>query len=508
MVTSMKLEVLSRCRVTEPVVRSCTSIPMAHGASYREGSGECGYACAVSAHECEISSTGHGLTHRHRVRRGHLRPRPRACRRRRHPAPGSRRHVVARLGSRASARRQPAPRTPFRALPEARDCRRVGPARLGVRIRPADRAVLAPLRDAGFAVDAVLCPADALCALAKRRQKAAGRAGEVWLALNRQRVAMAIVEDGRLLYSRGFDWHYSPAATQRAELLQRYSLVAHLAPEISHGIDLVRAEHGASVSAIVTCGDLPDLRSLTMPLIEELDIEVETLDTLDGVSVEGVAAGEAIAEQAPAIRLACAAAPASAVSGNERWRPVAAAVVLLAILVGAWTVMRSLSGSGAGLGPQEQSRQSETPVQSAPAPAPKAAESHAATSGRTPPAPEPAPPADSRVGASSTARPAEPPPYEPGGRVNRDDAAPRRDLPASPATSSSVRRGAPLSSPLPIVSSILIAQDRRLAILDGEIVREGDAVGPRVVVRIERGAVVLREPSGYEVRVPIRRKLN
>jgi hypothetical protein len=354
---------------------------------------------------------------------------------------------------------------------------------------PLSRAVLAPLRDAGFAVDAVLCPADALCALAKRRQKTPGRAGEVWLALNRQRVAMAIVEDRRLLYSRGFDWHYSPAATQRAELLQRYSLVAHLAPEVRHGIDLVRVEHGASVSAIVTCGDLPDLRSLTMPLIEELDIEVETLDTLDGVSVEGVAAGETIAEHAPAIRLACAAASGSAASGNERWRLVAAAVVLLAILVGAWTVMRSLSGSRAGLGPQEQSRQSEAapirssrppaatapegavavsppairmsgtantvpqpPVQSAPAPRP--AESPAATTGRTPPPPEPAPPADSRVGASSAARPA-------------------------------VQRRAPLSSPLPIVNSILVAPDRRLAVLDGEIVREGDAIGPRVVVRIE-----------------------
>jgi hypothetical protein len=59
---------------------------------------------------------------------------------------------------------------------------------------------------------------------------------------------------------------------------------------------------------------------------------------------------------------------------------------------------------------------------------------------------------------------------------------------------------------LPLVNSILLAPDRRLAVLDGEIVREGDAVGPRVVVRIEPGAVVLREPSGLEVRVPIRRK--
>ena len=101
--------------------------------------------------------------------------------------------------------------------------------------------MIAPLVEAGFAVDTVVSPIDALCVLAKRRQKIAGREGEVWLALNRRHVAMAIVEDGRLLYSRRFDWHYSPGATQRAELLQRYTLIAHLAPEFSHGIDVVGA---------------------------------------------------------------------------------------------------------------------------------------------------------------------------------------------------------------------------------------------------------------------------
>ena len=390
----------------------------------------------------------------------------------------------------------------------------------------------------------VLAPPDALCALAKRRRKAAGREGEVWLALNRQHVAMAIVEDGRLLYSRAFDWHYSPAATQREELLQRYTLVAHLAPEVRHGIDVVRAEHGTSVNAIVTCGDLPDLRSLTMPLIEELDIEVEILDTLDDIAVEGAAAGDPIAEQAPAIRLACAAAASpSAASGTGRWRLVAAAVILLAILVGAWTVVRSLSGSQTGPGPQEPSRQSDAapvrpprpasasatgttgatstttqmpgtakapvpqpPVQSPPAPKP--VELPAATTGRTPSPPELASPSDSPAGGPADARPASAPPSQTGSRMNRDVAPQTRDLPASPAASSAVRRRTPLSTPLPVVNSILVAPDRRLAVLDGEIVREGDAVGPRVLVRIEAGAVVLREPSGYEVRVPIRRKLS
>jgi hypothetical protein len=64
-----------------------------------------------------------------------------------------------------------------------------------------------------------------------------------------------------------------------------------------------------------------------------------------------------------------------------------------------------------------------------------------------------------------------------------------------------------LADRLPTVTSILVAPDRRLAIVDGAIVREGDAVGRRVVVRIEPEAVVLREPSGREVRVRIVRRV-
>jgi hypothetical protein len=364
---------------------------------------------------------------------------------------------------------------------------------------PHTRAVIAPLAEAGFAVDTVVSPTDALCALAKRRQKIAGREGEVWLALNRRHVAMAIVEDGRLLYSRRFDWHYSPGATQRAELLQRYSLIAHLAPEVRHGIDVVSAEHGTRVNAIVTCGDLPDLRSLTMPLIEELDIEVETLDTLDGIVIDGATAGDAIVEQAPAIRLACAAAAGSSPTGTGHWRLVAAAIVLLAILAGAWTMMRSLSGSLGGAGSEEPPRQSETTPVRPPLPA--------ATKNETPAADRTAaqgtadvPTAQPAAPTPTTARPLESPAATTG----------RTLAPATPAPAPrpAVQPPAPLSTPLPVVNSILVAPDRRLAVLNGEIVREGDAVGARVVIRIEPRAVVLREPSGREVTVPIRRKVS
>lgn len=62
----------------------------------------------------------------------------------------------------------------------------------------------------------------------------------------------------------------------------------------------------------------------------------------------------------------------------------------------------------------------------------------------------------------------------------------------------------PLKTPVPAVNSILVSPDRRLAVLDGAIVGVGDAVGLRVVVQIEPEAVILREPSGYLIRVSIR----
>jgi hypothetical protein len=57
---------------------------------------------------------------------------------------------------------------------------------------------------------------------------------------------------------------------------------------------------------------------------------------------------------------------------------------------------------------------------------------------------------------------------------------------------------------MPKVDSILIDQERRLAIVDGSIVSVGDLIGTRVIVQIERDAVVLREPSGLAVRAVLR----
>jgi hypothetical protein len=62
----------------------------------------------------------------------------------------------------------------------------------------------------------------------------------------------------------------------------------------------------------------------------------------------------------------------------------------------------------------------------------------------------------------------------------------------------------PLNEAVPPVDSILVSKDRRVAIVGGAIVGVGDSVGRRVVSQIERDGVVLREPSGYEIRIRLR----
>jgi hypothetical protein len=59
-----------------------------------------------------------------------------------------------------------------------------------------------------------------------------------------------------------------------------------------------------------------------------------------------------------------------------------------------------------------------------------------------------------------------------------------------------------LKDPLPKVTAILVANDRRYATIDqGHIISVGDLIGRRTVVAIDERSVVLREPSGVRLRV-------
>ncbi len=430
--------------------------------------------------------------------------------------------------------------------------------------------LIEPLTRAGFSVARVVTPCNALGALARLRVSRTGGA-MCWLGVNRNGVAIVVIRPGKLLYSHSFAWDSSVGASgSQARLLQRYSLVAFLAPEVRRAIAAAK-QKGTTVDGIVTCGNLPDLRALTMPLIEELDIEVETLDSLEGLVMKPELADK-LSEVAPAIRLACAGAFARetrSLDESKRRRPhrlswfAGVLGIVLALLAGGAYVWYQYNrpppqmprGAPAGKpasvvkppppmpptgtpsspaapppavvkAPASVPVTATPPVVKTPAPVPVTAVAPAVTPSApsatapvppphvapapTPPSKSPAspPPAATRPPAPTPAptqasvkpAPANPPP--------RLDPAPRpTDKPEAAAAGRAGGTALPdlLKDPVPRVTAILVAADRRLATVgdDGQIVGVGDTIGRRVVVGIDERTVLLREPSGMQIRVAL-----
>lgn len=403
---------------------------------------------------------------------------------------------------------------------------------------PAVAPVLAPIVNAGFRVERVVTPCNALAALARLRTPRLN-AATCWLAINRDGVAIVAIRPGKQLYANSFVWNSSFGATgSQARLLQRYSLVSVLAPEVRRAMAAARSE-GTPIEGIVTCGNLPDLRSLTMPLIEELDLEVETLDSLEGLSVKPGIAGQ-LGDRAAAIRIACAAASAR---GTRPWlakRPVpigsvaAAAAAVVAIAAAGWfgyarlattkiTEAHRTDGRATPGTSHPQPATSHTPV-TPKNPKPVANPPEPATGNRQPipsipviknpaannnPAiknpvtdnakPAAAQPSASLPRVSRVAPPPTPSGNSAGARADRRGAAPTAHTAPLPPL---------LKDPLPRVTGILVGERRRFATIDeGHIITVGDTIGRRTVVAIDQRSVVLREPSGVQIRVGLGGKL-
>src|SRR5258708_4599214 len=261
-----------------------------------------------------------------------------------------------------------------RALRLPRRCRAViwglpdGANRKDAAVKP----LLEPLTRAGFKVERVVSPCNALAALA-RLKTSRGEGSMCWIAINRGGVAIVVVRPGKQLYAHSFAWDSSVGASgSQARLLQRYSLVSFLSPEVKRAMAEAR-KYGTPVDAVVTCGNLPDLRSLTMPLIEELDVEVETLDSLEGLVVKPHAV-EKLRELAPAIRVACAAAiarptrPWDPSKKPSRWRAmgvyVRAAILAIAVagIAYEWYVKTRRSAPLPPAAPSQQARARTPPA--------------------------------------------------------------------------------------------------------------------------------------------------
>ena len=367
-------------------------------------------------------------------------------------------------------------------------------------------AALRFVEDAGFRIESILTPPQALACVAGMRRQPGSPDASVWTALNMDGASIAIVGRRELLFARTFRWKYQSGLTgTRAQLLQRYSLIAHLAPEVRHGIELVQASYGLTVDSVVTCGNLPELRSLTMPLIEELELEVETLDSTDGLRAAGRVIPDRLRESASAIRLATAAVLTSnsghkalrtsaAVAGKDErsgvLRAAAALALIGALAWGAFLIRSIVVPAPVKLMPQPQRSVAGRLAQSRPE-----IESKRVLSAPANGEPKSTP--------SSGSKPDQPGPQGAANKSNSTPVSTVLSVRAEPRKSAPA--AAPRPAPLPAVELILMDQKRPLAVVDGTVVGVGDLVGARRIFRIERDAVLLREPSGRIVRAPVRR---
>jgi hypothetical protein len=122
------------------------------------------------------------------------------------------------------------------------------------------------------------------------------------VALGSSQSALGIFADGSLLYARDLDWGYAAQSAGTSAAQDREVLASRLSTELRWSFLYLKQYWEQDVSQVLLCGDMPEIRSLTAPLIERLNIEVETLDTLEGFDAASLPEG--FAERASAMRLA------------------------------------------------------------------------------------------------------------------------------------------------------------------------------------------------------------
>jgi Tfp pilus assembly PilM family ATPase len=352
------------------------------------------------------------------------------------------------------------------------------------------RARLAPLAAAGFTIEAAITPVLALASLSRLLQGPGDDTVRAYVAVNAEATAVAIVRHGLLLLgreiplpfnvnARGADADGRTAAGDALEFVRR------LAPELRRSFLAFKQQSRVDVAQVFVCGQYPDLRALTAPLMQSLQAEVATLDSTQGLA-SGAAIDADIRDRAGELRVAWAAA--ADLSGSIDLRPrdaaltrepagrsrrfgrAAAVLVVFAVLF--------VFGREAWMRADNQLRALRDEV------ARLQARLHAAERARAEAsrAPSPAPPALAPRPLSA----GEPAPL----RVDR------RVGTAAPAAAA-----APAADP--VIQCILYAPDRRLALIGGHVVRVGDRVDAGVIADIEPKAVIVRRPSGELRRVEV-----
>lgn len=371
---------------------------------------------------------------------------------------------------------------------------------------------LQPLLNAGVRIRSIVTPADALTTLARSREAfAVPGAIEAYVALEETATCVALVRDGALVSARELPWGFEDTPRVGKETPRREDLAKRLADELTAFLAAVGAEE--SVALVAICGGLPNLRTMTAPLMERLDVEVEPLDSLFGIDAARLPdPPDDFREKAAELRLAWVAAadrrPLVDLMRHRRRKARRAVAVRAAIAAGV------AAGIGLGWRAERSGWWRTTPTQTvarttppaaprrvAPAPAPGRPTESRPNAAAPPPSPSapaavtprPAPPTE----AVAKAVPASPPPSAP---ITRSSPLPATAL--APARPSVTQPPAPTpSTPLPLVARTPASSPPAPPVA-AVTPRPPPAPAPPVIVAPPRPTPVAPPPR--EARQPIR----
>jgi hypothetical protein len=226
---------------------------------------------------------------------------------------------------------------------------------------PADelRARIQPLVDAGLTIESVTTPALAHAVLAGQRRAMLPDAVVAVLSVNAQATAITVVHGGVVLFARELPWgDQSEPADAAAGPAARAAVASRVAAEVHRSLVYVRQTQGVEITRMCVCGDLFDLRTLTAPLLDDVAIDVETLDVDDDLDLTKLPEpSDALRSRLGAWRTALALASAPkpppglrrqderppAMSSESAQRVIGAAVAAAILVAAGWGVFGYLA---------------------------------------------------------------------------------------------------------------------------------------------------------------------
>ena len=223
------------------------------------------------------------------------------------------------------------------------------------------KARLQPFIAAGFEIDAVVTPALAHSVLVRQRWSTSPDQVTAVVSIDAKATAITVLRGTVVLFARELPWGFDAAPAGHAGVAyDSAATAAKLASELKRSLVFIKQSRQVDVSHVLVCGDIPDLRSLTAPLMRELNVEVETLDGLEGLDVARLPEPiDAFRAKVAALRTAIGIAAETtlpidlqprapgvsvAVTRGTQRRMIAAAIVSCAVIGAIWSGARYLQG--------------------------------------------------------------------------------------------------------------------------------------------------------------------